>query len=128
MHPAVRWLDRLLVAVLMVLYLSFLVSSVFSRRDWTDTIAYGLPGANLVVSGALTMPQLGSQFAFDRYWLFNAPYIVLGAVPWFLAGGVGRIPFLLGIVAMGAFNLVVFTCVCRRLLNLASLAFAMLLA
>jgi hypothetical protein len=87
MQPAVRWLDRLLVAVLTVLYLSFLVSSVFSRRDWNDTIAYGLPGANLVVRGALTLPQLGSQFAFDRYWLFNAPFTVLRDVPWFLVAG-----------------------------------------
>jgi len=128
MHPAARWLDRVLAAVLALSYLSFLISSVFSRREWTDTIAYGLPGANLVVRGALTVPQLGSQFAFDRYWLFNAPLIVLGDVPWFLAAGVGRIPYLLGVVAMGAFNLVVFTAVCRRLLDLASLAFAMLLA
>ena len=128
MQPAVRWLDRLLVAVLTVLYLSFLVSSVFSRRDWNDTIAYGLPGANLVVRGALTLPQLGSQFAFDRYWLFNAPFTVLGDVPWFLVGGVGRIPYLLGIVVIGALNLIVFTIVCRRLLHLASLALAMLVA
>jgi len=128
MHPAARWLDRGLLAALTLSYLAFLISSVFGRRDWSDTIAYGLPGANLVVHGTLAVPQLGSQFAFDRYWLFNAPLIVLGDVPWFLAGGVGRIPFLLGVVAMGVVNLVVFTMVCRRLLNLESIAFAVLIA
>lgn len=43
-------------------------------------------------------------------------------------GGVGRIPYLLGIVVIGALNLIVFTIVCRRLLHLASLALAMLVA
>jgi hypothetical protein len=120
--------DRALTVVIGIGYLSFLFSSVFSRRDWPDTIAYGLPGANFVLHGALNVPQLGSQFAFDRYWLFNAPMLVVGCIPAFWLAGVGRVPFLLGVVAIGLINLAVCAFICRRLLRLPSAALSVLLA
>jgi hypothetical protein len=104
------------------------VAAVFSRLDWADTVAYGLPGANLVRLGSLTLPQLGSQFGFDRFWLFNAPWLAVGNVPAFWIAGVGRVPHLAGIAALGALNYCVFTVAARRLFDVSSIAAALLVA
>ena len=125
---AARRLDAVGASVLTTGYLWLLLASVFSRREWADTIAYGLPGANLVRFGALAMPQLGTQFGFDRFWLFNAPWVVVAEVPTFWLTGAGRIPHLTGIALFGLVNWIVFTAVCRRLFDMHSVTGAMLIA
>jgi hypothetical protein len=109
-------------------YIYLLFASAFSRREWADTIAYGLPGANFARFGTLALPQLGSQFGFDRFWLFNAPWVVVGYVPTFWITGAGRIPHLAGIVVLGLVNWIVFSLICRRLFALRSITAAMLVA
>jgi hypothetical protein len=104
------------------------VAAVFSRIEWADTVAYGLPGANLARAGSLTVPQLGTQFSFDRFWLFNAPWVVVGEIPTFWIAGIGRLPHLTGIVAFGLINWVAFTLASRRLFAVQSMATAILIA
>jgi hypothetical protein len=101
----VKYADRACALLLVSWFAYVIVAAVFSRPNSPDTIAYGLPGANLVATGRLTMPQLGTQFGFDQVWLLNAPVTVLGCVPFFLVGGTGRVPYLAGVVVLGLVNL-----------------------
>jgi hypothetical protein len=104
------------------------VAAVFSRIEWADSVANGLPGANLARVGSLTLPQLGTQFGFDRFWLFNAPWVVVGEVPSFWVAGIGRLPHLAGIAAFGVINWIAFTLASRRLFGVQSMAVAILVA
>ena len=128
MTRAARATDATAAAVLTAGYGWLLLSSVFSIREWPDTIAYALPAANLARAGALTLPQLGSQIGFDRFWLFNAPWVVMAPLPAFWIAGAGRIPYLAGLVAVGLVNWTVFTIACRRLFAVQSVALAMIVA
>ncbi len=128
-HESVtRALDRVGAITLWALYVYWATVAVFSRREYYDTVAYALPGANLIASGALSLPQLGSQYGLDRFWLFNAPFMVLGEIPAFLVAGIGRIQYLVPIVVLALGNLWAVATVCKRVLALRSVALSTLIA
>ena len=100
---------------------------LFERLEWDDWVAYALPAANWVSRGTLNLPQLGTQYHFDRYWLFSAPWMGLGPVPWFLTFGIGRTSYLMGTLAIAITNLLFLPYVFRRALQLRSLTISILL-
>ena len=128
MKDTARAIDALAAAALTAAYAWLLVVSTGSLREWPDTIAYALPGANAVRFGTLALPQLGSQVGFDRFWLFNAPWVVVAPLPAFWLAGPGRMPHLAGLVAVGLINWTAFTIAARRLFAVSSLTVAMLVA
>lgn len=100
---------------------------LFERLEWDDWVAYALPAANWVTRGTLNLPQLGTQYHFDRHWLFSAPWMGLGPVPWFLTFGVGRTSYLMGTLAIAVTNLLFLPYVFRRALQLRSLTVSILI-
>jgi hypothetical protein len=114
------------------LLLGFLgVSSLidaFHRPDWFDTVAYGLPAANLVERGVLSLPQLGPQLGLDRYYLLNSPWMLVAPAPFFWALGSGRVSFLIGLYVLALATLAAYAWAVRRGLRLKSWSATALLA
>jgi hypothetical protein len=121
-----RIADAVLAGLIVAGYGFFAFRQAFHFLEWYDWIAYALPAANFVERGSVSLPQLGSQYHFDQYWLFNAPLMGVGPVPFFAAFGVGRVSYLIGIVVAAVVNLAVFTWVIRRAMQLPSMALAAL--
>jgi hypothetical protein len=88
-------------------------ATLFNRQVEGDHVAYALPAANLAELGRLAIPQVGSQFALDRYWRFNSPFLGLGPAPWFAVFGISQWTYLLGGIVAALVGAVTFIALVR---------------
>lgn len=113
--------ERSVQLVFGTLVLSLIITVYFCavthELESDNTIAYSLPAANFVERGHLSLPQLGSQYHLDRYWLLNSPLMGLGQVPIFAVLGTSRFADLTGVICCGLFSLSVLIVLFRHLSN-----------
>lgn len=120
-------LDGILAAALFatIVWVDFRV--VFQPPESDNTVAYSLPAANLAARGRLYLPQLGSQYHLDRYWLLNSPLMACGQWPFFTLLGTTRHADLSGVVTLAALHALIVIAIVRRALGLRRLAPAVFL-
>lgn len=99
-------------SLLILIILAFL--AIWRMPESDNTIAYSLPAANFVLHGKLALPQLGTQYHLNKYWLLNSPLMALGQVPFFYLMGVSRTADLTGVSLAAIFSgAIVFFLLCR---------------
>ncbi len=121
-------LDRALALLIGGVLFAITVVAAFTKLEWFDWGAYALPGANLVERGRLALPQFGLQMGLDRDYLLNAPWMVVGPIPWFWALGVDRLSYLAGLVAIDLLCVALYVLALRKVFGLRSLAASAFLA
>jgi hypothetical protein len=94
-------LDRVAAALIVLALATVIVRASLRHAEWSDWVAYALPGANYVERGVLALPQLGPQMGLDRHYLLNAPWMVVGPIPWYWSLGVGRLGYVAGVATLG---------------------------
>lgn len=97
-----------LAIVMIVIALQSLV--LFGRYPSGDYNCYAVPAGNVLRTGELATPQLGTQLELDRLWRFNSPLLGYGPLPFFAVGGVNHGSYLLGafgllLLSVAGFNL-----------------------
>lgn len=97
------------------LILIIFLLAIAHQPESDNTIAYSLPAANLVERGRVYMPQLGSQYDLDQFWLLNSPLMALGQVPFFWALGTSRLADLTGVYCCTVFSFAVFFILLKKI-------------